>query len=470
MSKMKKEICFVLILAMMLTVAGCGSGTEPEAAEMGAEVTPEAPDAEVTEIETVDLDEAADAKATEEPEVAEEEVGEPEEILTYVEENGLEYTTEWGFETTGYALNAMDHADHVNVPVWFELSDISVEDAEEEGFKVVTVKQNVTGYRWFDGREKKTDVLFPSVAVADSYTGQIIPSNMTHYDEVLEGDGDIEWKDNTWNISYTEESKWDFENEWKPLSDGNFAGWCTFHDTLTITIPEDYDGLVLLLPPVSLLTESIEAGEHILDYWGEDGKDSYLFNALEMAKEGEEDAESVTPATTDAKSNKTETAKPSSTATTAPKQEETKTQEQKTASKPAHTHSYTSSVTANPTCTNNGTNTFTCSCGDSYTESIPATGHQWVTKTETIHHESMGHMESTPGEERNSFQCNYCHSTFGSTDELMSHMISNSDTCNNSGWTIITESSGATNTWVVDQEAWDETVTYNVCSVCGTTQ
>lgn len=43
-----------------------------------------------------------------------------------------------------------------------------------------------------------------------------------------------------------------------------------------------------------------------------------------------------------------------------------------------HTHSYTSKVTADATCTKDGVKTFTCSCGDSYTEKIAATGeHTW---------------------------------------------------------------------------------------------
>ncbi|MCD7822974.1 MAG: carbohydrate-binding domain-containing protein, partial [Oscillospiraceae bacterium] len=44
---------------------------------------------------------------------------------------------------------------------------------------------------------------------------------------------------------------------------------------------------------------------------------------------------------------------------------------------PAHTHSYTSAVTTAATCTENGVMTYTCSCGDSYTEVIPATGHDY---------------------------------------------------------------------------------------------
>ncbi|MCD8006022.1 MAG: hypothetical protein LUF29_03465 [Oscillospiraceae bacterium] len=42
-----------------------------------------------------------------------------------------------------------------------------------------------------------------------------------------------------------------------------------------------------------------------------------------------------------------------------------------------HTHSYTSSVTTEATCTTDGVRTYTCSCGDSYTETIPATGHSY---------------------------------------------------------------------------------------------
>ena len=41
-----------------------------------------------------------------------------------------------------------------------------------------------------------------------------------------------------------------------------------------------------------------------------------------------------------------------------------------------HTHSYTSSVTQ-PTCTTEGVKTFTCSCGDKYTEKVAATGHSY---------------------------------------------------------------------------------------------
>ncbi|MBQ4284189.1 MAG: Ig-like domain-containing protein, partial [Lachnospira sp.] len=42
-----------------------------------------------------------------------------------------------------------------------------------------------------------------------------------------------------------------------------------------------------------------------------------------------------------------------------------------------HTHSYTASVTTAATCETAGVRTYTCSCSDSYTEAIPATGHTY---------------------------------------------------------------------------------------------
>lgn len=42
-----------------------------------------------------------------------------------------------------------------------------------------------------------------------------------------------------------------------------------------------------------------------------------------------------------------------------------------------HTHSYTESVTKKATCTDKGTKTFSCDCGNSYTEEIKATGHKY---------------------------------------------------------------------------------------------
>lgn len=46
--------------------------------------------------------------------------------------------------------------------------------------------------------------------------------------------------------------------------------------------------------------------------------------------------------------------------------------------KPNHTHEYTEQITKEPTCTEKGEKTFTCECGDSYTEEINALGHKFT--------------------------------------------------------------------------------------------
>lgn len=51
---------------------------------------------------------------------------------------------------------------------------------------------------------------------------------------------------------------------------------------------------------------------------------------------------------------------------------------------PAHTHKYSSEVTTQPTCTENGIRTYTCSCGDTYTETIAKKAHSagdWIVET-----------------------------------------------------------------------------------------
>lgn len=45
---------------------------------------------------------------------------------------------------------------------------------------------------------------------------------------------------------------------------------------------------------------------------------------------------------------------------------------------PNHKHSYTETITKEPTCTEAGEKTYTCGCGESYTEEIPAKGHNYV--------------------------------------------------------------------------------------------
>lgn len=69
-------------------------------------------------------------------------------------------------------------------------------------------------------------------------------------------------------------------------------------------------------------------------------------------------------------SNSMATSEPVATAT----QEPTPTVEP---TEPPHEHAYSEAITTEATCETDGVKTFTCDCGDSYTEVITATGHNY---------------------------------------------------------------------------------------------
>ena len=95
-----------------------------------------------------------------------------------------------------------------------------------------------------------------------------------------------------------------------------------------------------------------------------------------------------------------------------------------------HDHSYTPSVTKPATCTEDGEMTYTCSCGRSYTEVIPATGHKYKV------------VSSDPGNcftpAKDIIECEYCHER---KEKLISHeghsynLVVHEPTCTHSGYT-----------------------------------
>lgn len=50
----------------------------------------------------------------------------------------------------------------------------------------------------------------------------------------------------------------------------------------------------------------------------------------------------------------------------------------------SHDHKYTGTITTAPSCETSGVKTFSCSCGASYIETIPATGHKYNSGTVTV--------------------------------------------------------------------------------------
>ena len=109
------------------------------------------------------------------------------------------------------------------------------------------------------------------------------------------------------------------------------------------------------------------------------GSDSSVTTATTTNAETSKAAATVTETTTSKVTESTTAAAQAPTEKATEKQTEKPTEHP--AQKPtepstqAHAHSYTATVTKQPTCTAEGVKTFRCSCGDSYTETISAAGH-----------------------------------------------------------------------------------------------
>ena len=130
-----------------------------------------------------------------------------------------------------------------------------------------------------------------------------------------------------------------------------------------------------------------------------------------------------------------------------------------------HVHKYNSGiVTKEPTCTDTGVKTYTCVDGDnSYTETIPALGHDYVTRTETVTVKEA--WDEDVYEPR--YICNGCGAQFKTAKDFMHHSIfarrENPDTTCKSYY----EEDVKVNT--IHHPAETETRTYKVCSRCGDT-
>lgn len=130
-----------------------------------------------------------------------------------------------------------------------------------------------------------------------------------------------------------------------------------------------------------------------------------------------------------------------------------------------HVHKYNSGVvTKEPTCTNTGVKTYTCvNNDDSYTETIPALGHDYVTRTETVTIKEAWDEDVYEG----FYICNGCGEKFEDTEDFIRHSIfarreNPNTTCKN-----YYEEDVKVNT--IHHPAETETHTYKVCSRCGDT-
>lgn len=255
------------------------------------------------------------------------------------------------------------------------------------------------------------------------------------------------------------------------------AGVVWIDDVTKVTEEEDWYGwFSFSLEGITKATQRYNNGEYEGTYAS--GEEFCKANAVWTFVIKDETVQSISMGLVKTETEATETETTAETQTTAEATPAPSAKEETPASTPApvHTHSYNGTVTQQPTCGSNGVKTYTCSCGDSYTESISGGEHNWTPIYGTVEHPSMGEMRQVQvGTSGEVVVCNYCGAEFGDDDSFVSHKGSYVGSDNNHARASYTYRSGQPiyeNQWVVTQEeAWSETVvTGYQCSICGATK
>lgn len=469
--KKLKTIAIGISLSILLSACGNVETTEVMADTEGIKVEAETETEEPATIEK-EGEEGQEEKA--EPEETEEE--EPP-VVPYAEENGLEFCKDFIISTQAVRTNINDETDMEVADAVWTLESISIESGEEEGTQVITIKSTCTSYYWTDRKDRQMySVNLPMPRYFDQNCGKLFP-NLNKTGDMALGYvvDDLTWDEITYKIDYNGSSEWDDSGDWAydEKSGGYIHPTVVHYEDKFVIEPQGYDSLGMIIVPLTIADkEEWEDGVHEDDALIKDVLDRkegcYLYSVMDMYEMLNEDSVDGDKGNT---STNTETQKESTTtnnSSTTPKKDTstngsgsqdntTPKQEQ-----PTHTHSYTSSVTKNPTCSEEGVRTYTCSsCGASYTEAIAKVDHNWQPITESVYHPSTGHYETVTKKE---LWC-YCGARFQSQADLTAHQetCENGNTCGVDEWTE--------NVWVVDQpEYYSDEVTGYQCSVCGARQ
>ena len=457
MKNKKLKAMAIGISFMMFLSGGCGGKTEEI-----AEVTTDNVSEVETEIEVPDtaedVEEVEGKEEEEEPEEIEEE---PLAAVPYSEENKLEFYKDLTIPVDAVRIEVVERSTYEKMEAMLTITDVSIEELEDD-MKSIVVKYEITGDLYDSHSGRFLQPIMPNALYCDLNTGEFQDSSSEIlWDNELTTSYTVEWNGNSYDISQETEIEWSSEPDWKYDGKGGYIGPVTMYETNTFIVPKDYDsmGMVVgLFTADEIYSSEFElfkdANPFILEVL-EKRENAKLYSINELCKLFSEDEVVADDADTKVNTDNSSTASSNNgsskedtnnSSSNIPKQEQ-----------PAHTHSYSSSVTKNPSCGENGVKTYSCSCGSSYTEAIPASGHQWITTTETISHPSTGHYESVTKKE---IWCSCGASGFQSMAEYNAH----AENCSafGSGVTEKTE-----NVWVVDSEAWTETINITKCAVCG---
>lgn len=477
-NKKQMQILAVCMSMVMLLLSACGNAEEPievmaDAAEVEVEAKPEIE--EPTAIEEKGEEEGKEEEGKEEETEAEEieEIEEPLAMVPYYEENKLEFCTDLTISTQAVRTNINDESDMEVADAEWTLKSISIENGED-GKQIITIESECTSYYWTDRKNRQMySINLPMAFYCSIHSGVCFPNlNKTGDMELGYIVDDEKWDDKTktYEIDYKGSSEWNEDGDWTydEKSGGYIHPTVVHYEDKFVIEPQGYDSLGMIIVPLTVADkEEWEDGVHENDELIKDVLDKkegcYLYSVMDMYEMLNEDAEEDSAVSSDGNNSSSttnnETPKQNtSTDNSGSKDNTTPKQEQ-----PTHTHSYTSSVTKNPTCSEEGTRTYTCSsCGATYTEAIAKTDHNWQPITESVYHPSTGHYETVTKKE---LYCN-CGATFGSMDELNAHTETHTDGDPGRGVRETSE-----NVWVVDQpEYYSDEVTGYQCSVCGARQ
>lgn len=274
---MKRKMLLVL-LAVGLTLSGCSGGKNAPSSGGTAEEPVEEPAKEPEEVVPEEQEE-------------QEPVEEPEEEalpLTYVEEHGLEFSQEVSFTIQGDRYDQNNLSDYEFTDLDETILSVDVEDSETEGYEIVTIKTSAFGYSGIFGDSSRLVLEAPSMRVCDIYTGRVAVMRGTMQDAEMTAGKDLEWAGESYSIEHTVNVEWDFA-DWTTDAQGNDVVPGTCYATYTITVPKGYDGLGLVIYPITKgpsgdesVTGSVTVDvteQYIMDEWTEG---SYLFRVSDL--------------------------------------------------------------------------------------------------------------------------------------------------------------------------------------------
>ena len=484
MRKKKRKVAAVFLSVMLMVLTACGNGSS-DVQETAAPVENEVEENE----DEAAVEEEGEESEKEDPEETEIEEPEVEEILIpYAEENELEFCEDLTIPVKAVRVDINDRSVYEEVDAECVIKDVSIEEMED-GTKNITIKYEVIGELYDSFEKRLLEAIMPNAVYCDLNTGELQDLGGVLFDDEEAETFTVEWNGEVYEIAQTKVVEWSPKPNWKSDGKNGYVTPVTMYATDSFIIPKGYDSLGMVIGFST--AEEVYSGAYdtfddstlILDILG--GREyARLYNINELCKLFSEDevvADNADNSSTASSNNgnlKENTTNSSSKDSTTPKQEQQ-----------THTHSYSSSVTKNPTCSENGEKTFVCSCGSSYKEAIPLSGHSWVTTTETVSHPSTGHYETVTETTYSCMNMNVCgYYRYGTWEEFEAHCKASEEAwneahadfewngsseqvldelstlCTTDGFIQLKETKEA---WIVDSDAYEETVTVTKCAICG---